>query len=94
MSTDKIPQLKALWQQAFGDPDAFVDRFFGNFFSPNRCRYLEEDGKIVSADDTQITTTCIRVPVTDGHTAAVFVSFDKKVSCDEIIERWKNYNCW
>ena len=49
MSTDKIPQLKALWQQAFGDPDAFVDRFFGNFFSPNRCRYLEEDGKIVSA---------------------------------------------
>lgn len=49
MSTDRIPQLKALWQQAFGDTDRFVDRFFAHFFSPDRCRVLEQDGKVVSA---------------------------------------------
>ena len=32
-----------------------------------------EDGKIVPATDTVITCQCVRVPVLDGHTAAVFV---------------------
>ncbi len=51
-----------------------------------------EDGEIKSASTPSITAQCIRVPVSDGHTAAVFVSFDKKVSLDEIIERWNNYS--
>ena len=50
-----------------------------------------KDGKIIPAQSPLFTAQCIRVPVTDGHTAAVFVSFDKKVTCDEIIEKWKNY---
>ena len=37
-----------------------------------------EDGVIKKADGPIITTQCIRVPVQDGHTAAVFVSFEKK----------------
>lgn len=51
-----------------------------------------ENGEIKPADSPLITAQCIRVPVSDGHTAAVFVSFDKKVSIDEIIERWNNYS--
>lgn len=51
-----------------------------------------ENGEIKSAETPSITAQCIRVPVSDGHTAAVFVSFDKKVSLDEIIERWNNYS--
>ncbi len=51
-----------------------------------------EDGEIKLAESPSITAQCIRVPVSDGHTAAVFVSFDKKVSLDEIIERWNNYS--
>lgn len=51
-----------------------------------------EDGEIKTASAPSITAQCIRVPVSDGHTAAVFVSFDKKVSLDEIIERWNNYS--
>lgn len=50
-----------------------------------------EDGKIVNAVSPSITSQCIRVPVTDGHTAAVFVSFEKKIPMDEIIARWENY---
>ena len=51
-----------------------------------------EDGEIKPAQTPSITAQCIRVPVSDGHTAAVFVSFDKKISIDEIIERWNNYS--
>lgn len=50
-----------------------------------------ENGKIVNASKPEFTAQCIRVPVSDGHLAAVFVSFDKKVSKEEIIEKWKNF---
>ena len=50
-----------------------------------------EDDKIVNAVSPSITSQCIRVPVTDGHTAAVFVSFEKKAVMEEIIEKWESY---
>lgn len=50
-----------------------------------------EDGQIVKADGPVITTQCIRVPVLNGHTAAVFVSFDKKPTKDQMIEAWRNF---
>ncbi len=50
-----------------------------------------EGDVIVNADGPAITSQCFRVPVTDGHTAAVFVSLDKKVSKEEIIKRWKEF---
>lgn len=50
-----------------------------------------KDGKIVPATTPSITTQCIRVPVSDGHTAAVFVSFDKKPTKEEILQCWKEF---
>lgn len=50
-----------------------------------------EDGGIVNWKDTIITTQCVRVPITDGHLAAVFVSFDEKPTMEEIIRLWNNY---
>ncbi|MCD8118177.1 MAG: aspartate-semialdehyde dehydrogenase [Lachnospiraceae bacterium] len=50
-----------------------------------------EDGVIVKAQTPVITTQCIRVPVEDGHTAAVFVTFKKKPTKEEIIERWRAF---
>ncbi len=50
-----------------------------------------ENGEIVKATDTVITTQCIRVPVTDGHTAAVFVKFENKPTKEQILEEWKNF---
>ena len=50
-----------------------------------------EDGKIVPATSPVITTQCLRVPVSDGHMAAVFVKFEKKPTKEEILEDWKNY---
>jgi aspartate-semialdehyde dehydrogenase len=51
-----------------------------------------EGGKIVAAQDPVITAQCIRVPVSDGHLAAVFVQFDKKPSKDDVLELWKSYS--
>lgn len=51
-----------------------------------------ENGEIVKADAPLITTQCIRVPVTDGHTAAVFVRFADKPSKEEILDAWKSYS--
>lgn len=50
-----------------------------------------ENGEIVKAAVPIITTQCIRVPVSDGHTAAVFVSFEKKPTKEQIIKAWKEY---
>lgn len=50
-----------------------------------------QDDKITLKDDVKISAQCIRVPVSDGHLAAVYVSFDKKPSKEEIIEKWNNY---
>ncbi|HAL63842.1 MAG: aspartate-semialdehyde dehydrogenase [Firmicutes bacterium] len=50
-----------------------------------------ENGEIVDAKEPSITTQCLRVPVSNGHTAAVFVSFKDKPQVDEIKEAWKNF---
>ena len=48
--------------------------------------------KIVSATAPSITAQCLRVPVSDGHMGAVFVSFDKKPTKEEILKTWKEFH--
>ena len=50
-----------------------------------------KNGEIVAADSPIITTQCLRVPVTDGHMAAVFVKFENKPTKEQILEEWKNF---
>ena len=50
-----------------------------------------ENGVIAAATKPAITAQCLRVACTDGHMAAVFVSFDKKPSKEEILDRWANF---
>ncbi|MDR0249466.1 MAG: aspartate-semialdehyde dehydrogenase [Oscillospiraceae bacterium] len=49
------------------------------------------DGKIIPAEGIGFTTQCIRVPVTDGHLAAVFASFERKPAVEDIIGHWEEY---
>ena len=51
-----------------------------------------EGDKIVNAEKPVITAQCFRVPVSDGHTAAVFVSFDKKPTKEQILEAWAGFH--
>ena len=50
-----------------------------------------EDGVIVKAEEPKITCQCIRVPVLNGHTAAVFVKFRKKPTKEQLIEKLVNF---
>ena len=51
-----------------------------------------EDGVIVPADGPLITCQCIRVPVLNGHTAAVFMKFRKKPSKEQLIEKLREFS--
>ena len=46
---EQLPALRQLWQQAFGDTDAFLDSFFATGFSPDRCRCITVDGQMAAA---------------------------------------------
>ena len=50
-----------------------------------------ENGVIVTADSPAITSQCLRVPVSNGHTAAVFVDFERKPTEEEIKALWASY---
>jgi aspartate-semialdehyde dehydrogenase len=50
-----------------------------------------KDGKIVAATEPVISAQCLRVPVTDGHMAAVFVQFDRKPAREEVLELWRGF---
>ena len=50
-----------------------------------------EDGVIVPSTTPKFTAQCLRVPVSDGHMAAVFVKFDKKPTKEEILADWKSF---
>lgn len=44
----QIPQLRALWKEAFGDTDAFLDHFYSKAFSPERCLCATVEGEVAA----------------------------------------------
>ena len=48
-ATSQIPGLRALWKEAFGDNDLFLDAFFAHGFRADRCRCVTENGKVLAA---------------------------------------------
>ena len=48
-ASNQIDALEALWKQAFGDPDDFIDDFFATGFSVKRCRCATENGQLAAA---------------------------------------------
>lgn len=50
-----------------------------------------EGDEIVEATTPSITTQCLRVPVSDGHMAAVFMSFAHKPSIEQIRKAWAEF---
>ncbi len=50
-----------------------------------------ENGEVIPANAPIITSQCLRVPVSDGHMAAVFVRFKNKPTKEEILEAWRSF---
>ena len=51
-----------------------------------------EGDKIVNAKSPRIISNCVRVPVSNGHMASVFLQFKENISCEKIIELWETFN--
>ena len=51
-----------------------------------------KDGKIIPATNPSITAQCLRVPVSDGHMAAVFVKFENKPTKEQILKDWAEFS--
>ncbi|MBM6915740.1 aspartate-semialdehyde dehydrogenase [Gemmiger formicilis] len=50
-----------------------------------------EGDRIVSAASPAITAQCLRIPVSDGHMAAVFLSFANKPTKAQILDKWAKF---
>jgi len=50
-----------------------------------------KDGQIINATEPKITCQCVRVPVLNGHTAAVYINFEQKPKKEELIERLREF---
>lgn len=50
-----------------------------------------EGGQIVKAETPKITCQCVRVPVLNGHTAAVFIRFAVEPTKEQLIEKMESY---
>jgi aspartate-semialdehyde dehydrogenase len=50
------------------------------------------DGRIVPAREPTFSTQCVRVPVSDGHLAAIFLSIGQKASKEDIVSRWRGFS--
>lgn len=46
---DLSVQLRELWKLSFGDDDVFLDHFFSTGFSPERCRCVVNEGRLLAA---------------------------------------------
>lgn len=46
---EQVGELRKLWKEAFGDTDAFLDRFFETGFAFDRCRCIAADGQLAAA---------------------------------------------
>lgn len=51
-----------------------------------------DNGEIKFVEGITISAQCIRVPVSDGHLATVSISFKKKPTKEQILEKWANYS--
>lgn len=77
MEDNVIPFIDGEEEKSVREPLKIWGRIEGN-------RIVEATGPVISAQ-------CLRVPVSDGHLAAVSVSFERKPSMDEILSRWAAY---
>lgn len=48
-AAQQIPQLRALWKEAFGDTDSFLDKFYSKAYCPKRCLCATEAGEVAAA---------------------------------------------
>ena len=86
-------RIKQLLHQPLTPRPAFVAHLLTHYplsALANKAFRIEGD-RIVPATAPSFTAQCLRVPVSDGHMGAVFVSFERKPSKEEILNAWAGF---
>jgi len=63
-----------------------IDVFLADGFTKEERKMMDETRKIMGEQTLRISATCVRVPVTGGHSEAVTVEFEKEVQPEEARE--------
>lgn len=89
-----ITELRRLWEEAFGDTQAFMDDFFGIAYNKSRCRYIRRDGKVVCAlywfdvyCDCRKMAYFYGVATLDDYRGQGFASYLIEKTCKELAEK-------
>lgn len=67
-----------------------IDVFTDNGYTKEELKMVNETKKILGDDSIQLTATCVRVPVFVGHSEALNVQTEKKLTVDQVRELMKN----
>ncbi len=63
-----------------------IDIFFENGYTKEEMKMYYETKKIMEDDSIVVSATCVRVPVFYGHSEAVHMELEKKLTADEVRE--------
>ena len=89
--------LCKLWQEAFGDNDAFLDAFWSTAFSSDRCRCITVDGEVAAAL-YWFDCRCENKPMAYLYAVATARSHRGKGLCKALMEsthtHWYSFNAW
>jgi aspartate-semialdehyde dehydrogenase len=61
-----------------------IDKFVDNGFTFEEMKMINETRKIMGDDSLQITVTCVRIPVIQGHSESVYVELEQDFDMDEV----------
>jgi len=67
-----------------------IDEFTDNGYTKEELKMIDETRKILNKPDLPITSTCVRVPVENGHSVSVNLEFEKEFDLTELKEALKN----
>lgn len=81
-----IPRLRRLWQEAFGDGDAYLDDFFRTAFSPDRCLTLWMDGRL-AAGLYWLDCSCRGEPCAYLYAVATAAEFRGRGLCHRLMDQ-------
>jgi aspartate-semialdehyde dehydrogenase len=77
MTDNVIPYIGDEEEKSEEEPAKILGQIVGNMFVLN--------------DKLKISANCIRVPVSDGHLAAINIKFEKEATKEELIQALKNF---
>jgi len=67
-----------------------IDKFMEGGWTKEEMKMVWETHKILGDENIGVTSTCVRIPVTSGHSESVYAEFDRQIEISEVRNLWEN----